>query len=82
MTSLESKIDRILETQNEMKIELAKHLIHQENHSKILMSHDGKFMGYDKDIKTLTAHKDKTLGFSAAISVVITAFGHAISKLF
>ena len=67
--TLEQKVDKVLESQTEMKVELAKSLVHQENHAKKLIEHESK-------IGVLNDHKNNSTGRNVVISALAgTSFG-------
>ena len=61
--TLEQKLDKILDSTTEMKVELAKSIVHQENHAKQLLLHS-------KDLGDLKEYKNNSTGRNAVISVV------------
>ena len=63
MTS-EQKIDKILDNITDIKIELAKHIVHQETHESAILKHE-------ESIKILEAHRNKIIGKSAILSVLL-----------
>jgi len=65
--STEAKIDKILDNVSEMKIELAKSLVHQENHASKLSEHD-------KHIQDLIALKNKGIGVAILGGTGLGAF--------
>ncbi|HHT9135876.1 MAG TPA: hypothetical protein ACFYEK_01385 [Candidatus Wunengus sp. YC60] len=75
MATVEAKIDSIHQMVHEQNVILAKHIAYQEMHAEMLKDHKKKIEG-------LEAHKNKTYGIAAVVSVVLTAIGHFISKIF
>ena len=73
--STEAKIDKILDNVSEMKVELAKSLVHQEAHGVRLSKHE-------QEIKDLIAIKNKGIGISLAIGTGLGAFFSWIFKHF
>lgn len=72
---MNQKIDKIYDMVHDQNVKLATHIERQEAHAKMLLDHKDK-------IEELEAHKNKTYGFAAVISIFLTAVGHVIAKLF
>ena len=73
MTPHEQKTDKILDSITEMKVELGKFLVHQENHAKDISD----LMEYkDKD----KALKNKAIGGLAVFNLVLAGVGSWISR--
>ena len=70
--STEEKIDIILKDVTDMKTELARSLVHQDNHRDCISDHD-------KKIDDLIALKNKGIGVSLAVG---SGFGVVISWIF
>lgn len=73
--SVEQKIDKIYDLVHEQNVKLATHIERQNIHAELLLDHKRK-------IEELEAHKNKTYGFAAVVSIVLTAIGHVITKVF
>lgn len=76
-----AKIDKILDSVTQIKIELAKSIVHQENHAKKLEEHELKFINNMADIKILNDYKNQLIGKSSVIALVFGAVGAGISFL-
>lgn len=65
----EQKIDKILDNITDIKIELAKYLVHQEEHKIKLLKHE-------EAIKLIEEYRNKIIGKTAILSILIsTLFG-------
>jgi hypothetical protein len=62
----EQKIDKILDNITDIKIELAKHIVHQETHENTILKHE-------QSIKILEAHRNKIIGKTAILSVLLSS---------
>ena len=69
----EEKIDVILRDVTDMKTELARSLVHQDNHRECISDHD-------KKIDDLIALKNKGIGISLAVGSGLGAFFSWIFK--
>lgn len=77
--TLEEKVDKIFEMVHSQNIELAKHIVYQENHTKKLEEHQIK-------IESLEGYKNKAIGVSLVGGVtfgsVMGVIGGYIAKHF
>lgn len=72
MKTNDEKIDSILKGVQDMKVELAKHLVHQEQHRKEIDNHA-------KEIEDLKTTKNKAVGIVTLVGIGVSA---AISWVF
>jgi len=67
-----AKIDKIYDMVFDMKTEIAKAIVHQENHAKSLTVHEAKLIVLEEDRNQGKGRRAMTtIGLSAAISGVI-----------
>lgn len=69
----DQKLDKILTDITDIKIGVAKHLVHQENHAKDIEELK-KYKEQD------AAFKNKAVGALAVLNVVLVSIGHWIAK--
>ena len=65
--SLEAKIDAVLKDTADIKVELAKSLVHQAQHRKEIDE-------YGTEIKNLKANQNKAIGIFTVIGLAVTSF--------
>ncbi len=70
----DDKINAIFKNVNDIKIEIAKALVHQEAHKELLKTHEGK-------ITTLEAYRNKTIGVASVVGLFFGAIGAGIVSL-
>lgn len=75
--TIEEKIEAIHEGVQDIKLELARSIVHQEQHKEFIDKHDNR-------ISILEAHKNKSLGIVATIGLIfgsiVTWLMHITSK--
>lgn len=70
--SPDAKIDKIYDMVFDMKTEIAKSIVHQENHAKALTVHEAKLIVLEEDRNQGKGRRAvATIGISAAISGAI-----------
>jgi len=75
----DEKISKIYDHVTDMKVELAKSIVHQENHAKMLHSQDSKITILEA---THNENKGKKMVLTVAISSVISAVTAWVIKHF
>ena len=62
----EQKIDKILDNITDIKVKLAEHIILQKTHEALIAKHE-------ESIKILEAHRNKIIGKTAVLSVLLSS---------
>lgn len=73
--SNEEKLDKIYESVNEIKIQLAKTVVYSESHSNKLADHEAK-------INILDAHRNTIMGKQTVFSAIFGSIGGSLMHLF